>query len=212
MNALKMKAKVETKGETTTMTRAKTELAFALIGALTLVILMAWYQGQRNPAGNQAEPVTGTIVRTEPDATPAPAANTLAVGALAGTVQAPPAPDVPPAELERDRAFISEAFPALSSWEVEEVKPLLSTAALNASTDRELAEVMATLSDRLGTLQYFDSPQPANGPDAFASTDTELQPYVFTAYYEAGEAEVNLVLEKEQQRSSLYSFDIHVPN
>jgi hypothetical protein len=192
------------------MTRAKTELAVALVGALALIILMAWYQGQRPPSLNQAEPIAGTIVRTELEALPA--TDVLAVGALAGTVQAPPAPDVPADELERDRAFISEAFPALSSWEVEEVKPLLSTAALNASTDAELAEVMTTLSDRLGTLQYFDSPQPANGAEAFASGDAELQPYVFTAYYEAGEAEVNLVLEKEQQRSSLYSFDIHVPN
>ena len=109
---------------------------------------------------------------------------------------------------------IAEAFPALSSWSMADVKPLLSTAALNATSDAELEQVMATLGARLGTLQYFDEPQPVSPPETldYPTTTASLQPYRFTAYYEAGAAEVNLVLEKQQQHSSLYSFDIHVSN
>jgi hypothetical protein len=186
------------------MTRAKTELATALIAAVALGIFLAWYGGQGHLAPALTMPLTGAVVRTAPALALSEAANTA--------VPAPvtPASELPPAELASDRAFINEAFPTLSSWSVDEVKPLLSTEALNASTDEELEEVMATLNDRLGTLQYFDSPQPVEAPGAFATED--LQPYTFTAYYEAGEAEVNLVLEKEEEHSSLYSFDINIQN
>lgn len=191
------------------MTRAKTEFAGALVGAVALVTFLAWYQGQRSQTLSFPEPATGTVMRAIPE----PAA--LISGAAAGTALAGmPGSPLPAADVARDRAFINEAFPALSSWSVEEVKPLLSNAALNASTDQELADVMTTLDARLGTLQYFDPPQPVGAAEPFTypTADASLQPYTFTAYFEAGEAEVNLVLEKQQQQSSLYSFDIHVPN
>jgi len=195
------------------MTRARSELAAALVAALSLVIFLAWYEGRQAPP--VAPYIHGTVLREtvlrEAQAT-VPAEATI--GTVANTTMiAPvtPASELPPAELADDRAFINEAFPALSSWSVDEVKPLLSDAALSANTDEELAQVMTTLNARLGTLQYFDSPQPVEGPQAFNAA-ADLQPYIFTAYYEAGEAEVNLVLEKEQQHSSLYSFDINVQN
>jgi hypothetical protein len=191
------------------MTRARSELALTPAGALSLVIFLAWYQGrQQVPGPASPMPVSGTVLRTTPAALDSPQVTNIPI-----TAPVTPAAELPPAELASDRAFINEAFPALSSWSVEEVKPLLSTEALNASSDAELNEVMATLDARLGTLQYFDSPQPIETSDALAADNgAELQPYTFTAYYEAGEAQVNLVLEKEQQRSSLYSFDINVQN
>jgi hypothetical protein len=191
------------------MTRARTELAGALVAALSLVIFLAWYGGAREPAGSPY--VSGTVLRELPGAAPPADGTVPTVANTAPTAPVTPASELPPAELASDRAFINEAFPALSSWSVEEVKPLLSEDALNASTAEQLEQVMTTLNDRLGTLQYFDSPQPVEGPQAL-DAQSDLQPYAFTAYFEAGEAEVNLVLEKDQQHSSLYSFDINVQN
>ena len=191
------------------MIRANIELAGALLAAIGLVIFLAWYQGQRASAAMPA-PLSGQVMRISQDTTAAALAATKTAAASAPAV----APRLPTEVLERDRAFINQAFPVLSSWSVSDVKPLLSNAALRASTDAELTQVMTTLNARLGTLQSFDAPQPVSLPAALADAGTgaSLQPYAFTAYYEAGEAEVNLVLEKRQQQSSLYSFDIHIPN
>ncbi len=199
------------KQESDYMTRARSELAVALAAALSLVVFLAWYGGrQQITAPAFSTPVSGSVARTAPLALDA---SEVPDTAVPPDEPVTPAADLPPAELASDRAFINEAFPALSSWSVEEVKPLLSPTVLKASTDAELNEVMTTLNARLGTLQYFDSPQPVDAPAALeAAAANELQPYTFTAYYEAGEAEVNLVLEKEQQHSSLYSFDINVQN
>lgn len=157
------------------MTRARSELALTLAGALTLVIFLAWYQGRQQVPGPASPlPLSGTVLRTAPVDLPQVANITM-------TAPVTSAAELPPAELASDRAFINE--------------------------------VMTTLDARLGALQYFDSPQPIETADAPAAANgAELQPYTFTAYYEAGEAQVNLVLEKEQQRSSLYSFDINVQN
>jgi hypothetical protein len=198
------------------MSRAKSELMASLVAALTLVVFLAWYQG-RTPAPEIAALATGQVERS--GQVPEPAVVPTATTTVA--VASPPSPSLapqllPPDVLARDRAFIDEAFPALSSWDVAEVKPLLSVAALAASTDAELALVMDTLEERLGTLQSFDAPQPVAAREELAREETSstasLQPYRFTAYYEEGEAEVNLVLEKQPLHSALYSFDIHVPN
>lgn len=199
------------------MIRARTELFVALVAAVALVGFLAWYDGGRNP--RVPEPVVSV---TEEDAVepalasslPIVADTTVLVGPLPGVAHEPLAPEVESDVLERDRAYIAEAFPALSTWSVDDVKPLLATAALNASTDAELAEVMSTLGSRLGDLQYFDQPQPVEGTETidYAATSAELQPYRFTAWYEAGAAEVNLVLERQQDHNAVYSFDIHIPN
>jgi hypothetical protein len=192
------------------VTRAKIELGGALVAALGLVIALAWYSGERSTISEVPAPVAGTVVRAPEPVPEVPAAE------LASTqdASAEAVAQLPAEVLARDRAFINEAFPVLSSWSVAEVKPLLSNSALRGSTDAELTQVMTTLNARLGTLQYFDSPQPASAPEAieYAGTTASLQPYTFTAYYEAGEAEVSLVLEQQQQESSLYSFDIVIPN
>jgi hypothetical protein len=199
------------------MNKAKSELIGALATALALVVFLVWYQGQRSMEPAAVEPAVGRVARTEaapPAAAPVP--TTEAESTVAVAAPAAPAPELLPADvLARDRAFINEAFPALSSWDVAEVKPLLSVAALASSTDEDLEQVMTTLENRLGSLQSFDLPQPVAtraALDRETETSADLQPYEFTAYYAAGEAEVSLVLEKQPQHSSLYSFDIHVPN
>lgn len=198
------------------MIRARTELIAALAAALALVVFLAWYEGQRNVRA--PEPVVAVTEESvaEPGASALPivADTTVLAGPLPGVAHEPPAPDRESDVLERDLAYIAEAFPALSTWSLAEVKPLLATAALNASTDAELEEVMSTLGSRLGDLQYFDQPQPVEGTETidYAATSAELQPYRFTAWYEAGAAEVNLVLERQQEHSAVYSFDIHIPN
>ncbi|MGV3592060.1 MAG: hypothetical protein ACO1PZ_10255 [Gammaproteobacteria bacterium] len=201
------------------MTRARTELAVAVAMALIFSALLAIWQNQRNVRAPDAAVALGdAIVVTEaPAAAPTPLAptvenTTVLAGPLPGTAHEPPAPELESAQLESDRAYIAEAFPALSTWNVTELKPLLATEALNASTDADLEQVLATLSERLGELQYFDEPQPVEGTATIdAETQAELQPYRFTAWYEAGAAEVNLVLERQTQRS-VHSFDIHIPN
>ena len=128
--------------------------------------------------------------------------------------QQPAADDQQDAEIAEDREFINYAFPLLSSWDLQEVKPLLADATIAASSDEEIKEVMSTLEDRLGALEHFDTPQPvataAVAPPQ--AEDGKLQHYQFMAYYEAGQAEVDLVLHKQLNDSSLYSFNIHVPN
>ncbi|MDY6984330.1 MAG: hypothetical protein SV422_14685 [Pseudomonadota bacterium] len=200
------------------MIRAKTELFAALAAALTLVVFLAWYEGQRN--ARAPEPVVSVTDENLPQPSavasvlPIVADTTVLAGPLPGVAHEPPAPEVESDVLERDLAYIAEAFPALSTWSLDEVKPLLATAALNASTDAELAEIMSTLGARLGDLQYFDQPQPVEGAETidYAATSAELQPYRFTAWYEAGAAEVNLVLERQQDYNAVYSFDIHIPD
>lgn len=118
-------------------------------------------------------------------------------------------------EVARDREFINYAFPLLSTWKLQELKPLLAEETIAASSDEELNEVMSVLEDRLGELKSFETPQPVLLQDALPEQDStqegELQHYQFVAYYEAGEAEIDLILHKRQDDSSLYSFNIHVP-
>jgi hypothetical protein len=116
-------------------------------------------------------------------------------------------------EVARDREFINYAFPLLSTWNLQEIKPLLANATIEASTDEELDEVMSVLGDRLGDLKYFETPQPvATRTEADAAGEAKLQHYQFVAYYEAGVAEIDLILRKQLSTNSLYSFNIHVPN
>jgi hypothetical protein len=116
--------------------------------------------------------------------------------------------------VEQDREFIGRVFPLLSTWNLPEVKPLLSPETVEASSDAELSAVMTTLKDRLGALQSFEPPQPVPMAvdTATGAGDQMLQQYHFLARYEAGEAEVNLILQKQAESRSLYSFDINVPN
>lgn len=118
-------------------------------------------------------------------------------------------------EVARDREFINYAFPLLSTWKSQELKPLLAEETIAASSDEELNEVMSVLEDRLGELKSFETPQPVVLEDALPEQDStqqgELQHYQFVAYYEAGEAEIDLIIHKQQDDSSLYSFNIHVP-
>jgi hypothetical protein len=116
-------------------------------------------------------------------------------------------------EVARDREFINYAFPLLSTWNLQEIKPLLANATIEASTDEELDEVMSVLGDRLGDLKYFETPQPvATRTEADEAGEAKLQHYQFVAYYEAGVAEIDLILRKQLSTNSLYSFNIHVPN
>lgn len=201
------------------MTRARTELAVALAMALIFSALLAIWQNQRNlgtpePAVSPGDAiiVTDTPAVAATPIAPAVGNTTVLAGPLPGTAHEPPAPELESAQLQSDRAYIAEAFPALSTWNVTDFKSVLATDALNASTDADLEEVLTTLGARLGELQYFDEPQPVEGSATIdVDTQAELQPYRFTAWYEAGAAEVNLVLER-QTRRSVYSFDIHIPN
>jgi len=117
-------------------------------------------------------------------------------------------------EVAEDREFINYAFPVLSKWNLQEVKPLLAEVTIAASSDEELNEVMSVLEDRLGDLKYFETPElvaTANiEPDQ--GEDSKLQQYQFIAYYETGEAEIDLVLHRQRENNSLYSFNIHVAN
>jgi hypothetical protein len=118
-------------------------------------------------------------------------------------------------EIEHDREFINYAFPLLSQWNLQEVKPLLAEETIAASSDETLSEVMSVLEDRLGELKSFETPQPvtpaAGEPGQDEAFDGKLQHYQFIAYYEAGAAEIDLILHKRQNASSLYAFNIHVP-
>lgn len=202
------------------MTRARTELAIAVATALVLAALLATWHGQRSADATGASVAdsmfTSDAAGLAPDANAAFIVQdtTVLTGPLPGMMHEPPAPELESTQLESDRAYIAEAFPALSTWDVARLKPLLATDALDASTDADLEQVMTTLGARLGTLQHFDEPQPVEGTETieYASASTELQPYRFTAWYEAGAAEVNLVLERKPEHSAVYSFDIHIPD
>ncbi len=90
---------------------------------------------------------------------------------------------------------------------------MLAEETIASSSDDELTEVMSVLEERLGNLKYFDTPQPVLKPASDADSEEEgLQLYQFMAYYEAGAAEINLMLQKERNDNSLYSFNINVPN
>lgn len=128
------------------------------------------------------------------------------------------APDTGPVEdearqLRTDREFIARVFPILSTWNMAAVKPLLSPATVEGSTDAQLAEVMQVLSARLGSLQSFEQPEPTANADALQPADStgRLKHYEFAASYESGVADVDLVLHQLPESSSLYSFNINVP-
>lgn len=130
--------------------------------------------------------------------------------------QTPP-PAVDTEQLLKDREYISYAFPVISTWDATAVKPLLSEATAQASSDEQLAQVMTVLEDRLGGLESFELPEllPENEvvPDVTGATDAgELAHYRFMAYYESGPAEVSVVLQREQEASTLHSFNINIPN
>ena len=82
------------------------------------------------------------------------------------------------------------------------------------SSDEQLGEVMTVVSYRLVELQYFEMPQPASAETSGlpASDSAGLLHYQFTAYYETGAAEVDLVLHELRDASSRYSFNIQIPN
>jgi hypothetical protein len=199
------------------MIRARTELFVAITAAVAVIGLLAWSQDRPTaPAPGPAmsvSPVSNSSVANTTRLALV-ADTTVLAGPLPGVAHEPPAPELESNQLERDREYIAEAFPALSTWSVAQLKPLLATAALNASTDDELAEVMSTLGMRLGDLQYFEQPQPLEGAETieYAAASAELQPYHFTAWYEAGAADVTLVLERQEDRNAVYSFDINIPN
>lgn len=135
-------------------------------------------------------------------------------------IEPPPEPEPPQppgpeeVQLARDLAFISEAFPLLSSWDLAVLKPLLAEPTLAGTSDEEFIEVINVLSNRLGALQSFDVPEPVAPADDLQAGDGDdsLQHYRFTARYAAGEAEVDLVLHQLPEASKLYSFNITVPD
>jgi hypothetical protein len=118
------------------------------------------------------------------------------------------------AQLARDREFINMAFPILSRWDLMAVKPLLSDVTVAGTTDEQLTEVMTVLADRLGELISFDLPMPTTAADEGEAVDGSgmLKHYQFAARYAAGVADVDLVLHQKPEASSLYSFNINVPN
>lgn len=195
------------------MTRARTELTLALAAAAVVIVFLVWTNQRRNV--RVLEPVV-SVTETQVTNTTVPTVSdtTVLVGPLPGVAHEPPAPERESEQLARDRAYIADAFPALSSWSVATLKSLLATAALNASTDVELADVMQTLGARLGNLLDFEQPQPVEGHETieYGAMSAELQPYRFMARYEGGVAEVTLVLERQQDRTAVYSFDIHIPD
>ena len=151
---------------------------------------------------------TGPVQVTAPDKPDVPD-----VIADAESIDSTTSSDEAVEEMAKDREFINYAFPLLSTWNLQEIKPLLADATIEASTDEELSEVMSVLDNRLGNLKFFETPQPvAASTESAKPGEATLQHYQFVAYYEAGVAEVDLILHKELSANSLYSFNIHVPN
>jgi hypothetical protein len=186
-----------------------------LLWLMLPAVLVVGYFVIFQPGGNEVPVATqNNVVNTDPASIeqPDPDATT---GVEDATL--PLTPDIAreQEEVDRDREFINYAFPLLSTWNLQDVKPLLAEETIAASSDAELSEVMSVLEDRLGDLRSFDTPQPValEGavPEQDEALDGELQHYQFVAYYEAGEAEIDLILHKSQNDSSLYSFNIHVP-
>lgn len=173
----------------------------AVVPALALILYFVFFLYQDPTESIEARPDATNLATDSPEFV------------IVDTDEQPalPAEPVVDDQLSRDREFISYAFPVLSSWNVEAVKPLLADATVAASTDEEMKEVMTILAGRLGELESFEMPQPAVELDAGDDSD-ELSHYRFNAQFEAGEAEVSLVLHRQMDQNSLYSFNIHVPN
>jgi hypothetical protein len=192
------------------MNNPKLNLLLLLVPVAALAVYLAMYQ-VRHTNSQQANEPAHQVVEQQALEVPSPNAPVLATVAPAVTVSDPA--ELPTDTVDQDREFIGRAFPLLSTWNLPEVKPLLSPATIEASSDEELAAVMSTLKERLGSLQRFDEPQPVPmAVDGAADLDDQaLQQYQFIAYYDAGAAEVNLILEKHSDTHALYSFDINIP-
>lgn len=192
------------------MNKSKHPLIWFMLPAVLIAIYFVVFQ-----PGRQETPAT-VAGENLIDSDPAPA------GAIETEIPAASEPDQLASgtgndqdEVEQDREFINYAFPLLSKWDLQEVKPLLAEETIAASSDEELAEVMSVLEERLGELKSFELPQPVTlegaEPAQDENLDDDLQHYQFIAYYEAGQAEIDLVLSKRQNDNSLYSFNIHIP-
>lgn len=114
-----------------------------------------------------------------------------------------------PAQIAREKEFISEVFPRISSWQVDRLEPYLADVTKSGDWTEEIASVLGILADRLGLLQRHGEPERI--PIANVPTDGDtLSEYEFVAYYANGVADINLVLADSAGQSSLYSFDISV--
>ncbi|GJM11681.1 MAG: hypothetical protein DHS20C12_00840 [Pseudohongiella sp.] len=117
------------------------------------------------------------------------------------------------ASLQQDQDFISEVFPKVSSWKAAELEPYLAEETKAGTWDSQVQNVLATLSERLGDLQYFGKPVPLVIDDTTSySEGSELSVYEFVAYYEEGAADISLVLAEDSGEEALYSFNIAVQN
>lgn len=114
-------------------------------------------------------------------------------------------------EVVEDMAFIEEIFPKVSAWEIDKIEPYLAEETFSNTLDRQLDSVLDTLATSLGGLENFTEPQPIDIADMPTDADgDELVVYEFVAYYEAGVADINLVLAKDNGEPALYSFNINI--
>lgn len=113
-----------------------------------------------------------------------------------------------------DLEFIQKVFPVVSQWELESIQPYFSKETLMQSANgNDFSNVMTTLSANLGKLHSFEDPSRVEGWDAgWDSEGADLTEYRFLAFYELGQAEVNMVLDQNQGQNSLYAMTIDVIN
>lgn len=118
---------------------------------------------------------------------------------------------LPSDQIAREKQFISEVFPRISSWQVDRLEPYLADVTKSGDWTEEIGSVLGILAERLGQLQRHGEPERI--PIADAPTDAEgdtLSEYEFVAYYTNGVADINLVLAAGAGQSSLHSFNISV--
>ncbi|MEY4641990.1 MAG: hypothetical protein RLZZ227_1984 [Pseudomonadota bacterium] len=196
------------------MSNPKLKLLWILMPIVALAIYLAVYQARLTNLQEASEPSHQVV---DGSLTTVPRADALVPSTVVPGLPVSDPAELPPAALADDRQFIGRVFPLLSTWNLPEVKPLLSPATLEASSDAELSAVLATLKEQLGSLQHFDEPRPvkmavqsvADGEEP-ALPHQALQQYQFRAYYDAGKADVNLILERLPETHTLYSFDINI--
>ena len=108
-----------------------------------------------------------------------------------------------------DKQFIRTAFPRIAEWQSESVVAYLDPTTLSNNDATQLGRIMNALEASLGDFHEIDEIV-HTGSSATDATGA-LEQYEFTAGFEKGEAEVELVVSDartDEKNKAIYSINI----
>lgn len=103
-------------------------------------------------------------------------------------------------------SYVQTVFPQISSWDTEEIRPLLAEPTRSSLPKKDLVEVVATLENKLGSLESYTLP--IESQSVSITADSMLVTYKFSALFSKGQADVTLQLLDKDGNIGLLAFNI----